>query len=89
MAWSRTHTECKNCHTTTHPHKGRGLCRPCYYKQYPRKNTTYQDGVQDAVYAYNKHVFEPQGGTTWLRGDTVYVQAGGVTVKFKTSLDIR
>lgn len=28
--WSRNHTECVNCHTTTFKHKGRGLCCKCY-----------------------------------------------------------
>ncbi|RPJ25036.1 MAG: hypothetical protein EHM35_15870 [Planctomycetaceae bacterium] len=82
--WSRDHDECQNCHSSEHPHKGKGLCVPCYYRQYKRKPRpkllTYEDGLQDAVYAVNS-MLDEHDATCWLRDNTIYIQAAGKTAK--------
>lgn len=37
--WSRKFTECIVCHSTENKHKGRGVCRKCFFKY------RYQDPV--------------------------------------------
>ena len=31
MSWARAHERCASCGTTEKPHKGRGMCVPCYF----------------------------------------------------------
>jgi Zn finger protein HypA/HybF involved in hydrogenase expression len=35
--WSRTHTACRTCGTTTVPHKARGLCQRCHQAAFRRQ----------------------------------------------------
>ena len=32
--WARKHESCVRCGGTEFPHKGRGLCTSCYFKEY-------------------------------------------------------
>ena len=34
--WARNYSECTVCGTTEKHHKGGGLCRTCYFRQYKR-----------------------------------------------------
>lgn len=35
--WAMKYDKCIACHTTNKPHKAKGLCTTCYYKQYKRR----------------------------------------------------
>lgn len=46
--WARKHTECKQCGTTEFPHRGYGLCRRCYMRNYKIK-TGRSSGLGKAI----------------------------------------
>ena len=37
--WARNYKTCVNCGTVASPHMARGLCSPCYQKQYQKNNS--------------------------------------------------
>lgn len=48
--WSKLYTECQECGTTEVPHRGRGLCKDCYWEDwYYEKRATDQSWVDKRI----------------------------------------
>ena len=89
--WAKGHDECQSCGTTTKPHKAKGLCYTCYYKQYPRSprpGRTYQkgytdgakDGFDDAIRAVNA-ILRPYDGSCSYDGHKITLELQGKVVR--------
>ncbi|RPJ40131.1 MAG: hypothetical protein EHM35_00565 [Planctomycetaceae bacterium] len=93
--WAIDYDECQNCHSPEHPHKGSGLCVPCYYRQYKRPKPSkrrdlytrgYDDGLQDgidrAIHAAHA-LLRPHGGSFRLDGEEISIEIQGATLTGK------
>jgi len=57
--WAKDHDSCIKCGTTDRPHKGRGLCTTCYYRQYERKTPAARANEVDATRAQVVELLAP------------------------------
>jgi hypothetical protein len=72
--WSRKYKVCRSCGKSGFPHKGKGLCTSCYYRQY-RKSTGRYEGFVGALPLLLRQL--------GLFGITVSLKGGQVTIKHK------